>query len=126
MRAWLESNEIAALTDAGDWPSPATAPLWKRFRDETLSGGTQKWRVSETRRVLAAGQPRPNNGIYRVETDGNDVWICTPDWRRIAKLRSGMGDRAGGLFSALFTEGDNRALVRRFGIGRAEWLREDA
>ncbi|WP_368911890.1 hypothetical protein [Taklimakanibacter deserti] len=27
MRAWLESNEITALTDAGIWPTPDTAAL---------------------------------------------------------------------------------------------------
>lgn len=126
MRAWLESNEITALTDAGNWPNPATGPLWKRFREETLSGGIQKWRVSESRRVLADGQPRPQNGLYRIETDdGDNVWICTPDWRRVTKLRSRMRGAAGNLFSALFADGDNRALVHRFGNRPAEWVTED-
>ena len=62
IRAWLESNRIAALTNAGSWPTPATAALWKRFRDETLSGGVQRWRVNESHRVLAKGEGRPENG----------------------------------------------------------------
>ncbi|MCA1791514.1 MAG: DEAD/DEAH box helicase, partial [Thioalkalivibrio sp.] len=32
MRAWLESDEIKANTDAGDWPTPDSAALWARFR----------------------------------------------------------------------------------------------
>jgi hypothetical protein len=31
MRAWLESDEITAYTDAGDWPTHDTAALWARF-----------------------------------------------------------------------------------------------
>lgn len=126
MRQWLESNEIAALTDAGNWPTPDTAALWKRFRDETLSGGIQKIRVDETRRALAAGQHRPENGVYRLEIEqaSGDAWICTPDHRRIAKLRSRVSDSASGLFTARFTVGDDRALVKRFGPGRARWIQD--
>src|SRR5207248_2433337 len=28
MQQWLESNEVIALTDAGGWPTPATAAIW--------------------------------------------------------------------------------------------------
>jgi len=36
MRSWLESDEVAALTDQGDWPTADTAALWNRFRNEAL------------------------------------------------------------------------------------------
>lgn len=123
MRAWLESNEITAQTDAGNWPTAETAALWKRFRDETLSGALQRWRKNESKRVLAPGQARPANGSYRVEVDhpSGDVWICTPDYRRLARLSSQLTDRNVSYFSAQFVEGDNRAIIRRFGHGRAEW-----
>src|SRR6478672_2291144 len=42
MREWLGSNDIAALTDQGDWPTADTTALWKRFRTEALSGAVQK------------------------------------------------------------------------------------
>ena len=126
MRDWLESNEIATLTAAGAWPTPATAALWKRFRDETLSGGVRRWRMNQSRRVLAPGEDRPKNGIYRIEIDqpDGDVWICTPDYQRISKLRSRIREDAFGFYSARFEQGDNRAFVRRFGYGRAEWIQE--
>ena len=127
MRAWLESNRIAALTDAGDWPTPATAALWKRFRDETLSGGVRRWRVTESRRLLARGEGRPKNGIYRLEIDKKKAaaWICMPDYHRISRLRSSVIDEAEGFFSARFTPDDDRALVKRFGYGRAKWIADD-
>lgn len=64
MHAWLESSEIAALTDGGDWPTPETAALWQRFRDEALRGGVRTINVDEVRRALAAGQSRPADGVY--------------------------------------------------------------
>jgi hypothetical protein len=125
MRAWLESSDIAALTDAGDWPTPETAALWQRFRDGTLSGGIRTFDVSEGRQALTAGQRRPADGVYRVEVDRTgEVWVCTPDYRRVAKLRRRLRDRARGLLSVRFVPGDDRALVRRCGRGRAEWFDE--
>ena len=67
MRAWLESDEITAYTDADNWPTPDTAALWARFRTEALSGGIQKWSVEHYKRLLdsAAGpqtQPPPVPG----------------------------------------------------------------
>jgi hypothetical protein len=124
MRAWLESTHVAALTDSDDWPTPETAALWQRFRDETLRGSIRTIEVSEVRCALAANQPRPADGIYRVEVNRatQEAWICTPDYRRIAKLRQRLRDRTGSLLSAYLTPGDDRALVRRRGRGRAEWL----
>src|SRR5260370_41253595 len=107
MRGWLESKKIATLSDTGKWPTADTAALWKRFRDETLSGGFQGIRVNETRRNLAGGQPRPKDGLYRLEVDhpSGEAWICTADYRRLAKLRSRVSEPANGLFPARFISG---------------------
>src|SRR5262249_49936220 len=32
--AWLESNEVATLTDSGEWPTSETAEMWKQFRTD--------------------------------------------------------------------------------------------
>jgi hypothetical protein len=88
MRAWLESDEIAAFTDTGDWPTPDTAALWARFRTEALSGGIQKWNVERNRRSLDVppGSAAPSAGLYRIITDAGDgrTWIATADYRRLA------------------------------------------
>ncbi len=123
MRDWLESEEIVALTEAGDWPTPETAALWQRFRDETLSGSARTAEIREIRLALDEFEIRPANGIYRVELDDDGAaWIATPDFRRIAKLRRQGRDRARGLMSARFVPGDNRAIIRRYGTGRAAWI----
>lgn len=77
MRAWLESDEITAYTDAGDWPTPDAAALWARFRTEALSGGIQKWSVERYKRLLDI-EAVPPAGLYRIVTDEGDG---RPGWQ---------------------------------------------
>jgi len=126
MRQWLESNEITTFTDAGDWPTIETASLWKRFRDNVLSEGIEKWRTQNSKRVidLSVGGTRPPNGIYRVEIDEpqGDVWVCMPDYQRIVRLKTQMSDPKPSFFTASFVVGDNRAQIQRLGRDRAKWF----
>jgi hypothetical protein len=126
MRAWLETNEITAFTDAGNWPTPETAALWQRFRDDMLSGGIQRWHIQTSRRVLdlSNGTTRPPDGIYRVEVDERegDAWITTPDYRTLVRLRRQIRNPKPGLFSARFISGEGRAQITRVGRDRATWL----
>ncbi|WP_318284741.1 hypothetical protein [Bradyrhizobium lupini] len=48
MRVWLESDEITAYTDAGDWPTPGTAALWARFRTEASAAASKGGRSNTT------------------------------------------------------------------------------
>jgi hypothetical protein len=123
MREWLESKQITALTDAGNWPTAETAALWKRFREEALSGGLQRLRVGEYVRQLAKDSPRPDNGVYRLEINESDgeTSICTPDFRVIAKLQRRLWDPEVGTYSARLTDSDDRVFIKRFGTGRPEW-----
>ena len=57
MRVWLESDDITAKTDAGDWTTPDTSALWARFRTDALSGGIQKWSVERYKRLLDTESP---------------------------------------------------------------------
>ena len=81
MRAWLESDEITAYTDAGDWPTPDTAALWARVRTEALSGGIQQGSVEHYKRLrdIAVAQPA---GLYRIVTVLGNArnWLTTPDY----------------------------------------------
>lgn len=129
MRTWLESGEIARLTKVGDWPFPETAGLWKRFREDMLSSGTQKWRAQNTKRTVDLdGQDKVvPPGIYRVEIDEpqGDAWVCTPDYQRVAKLRTRVRDSKPSFFAARFVEGHRRGEIQRFGRDRAIWLENE-
>ncbi|MGE0852985.1 MAG: DEAD/DEAH box helicase [Hyphomicrobiaceae bacterium] len=126
MLEWLRSNQITALTDVGDWPTPQTAALWKRFRDDMLSAGVQKWTRATSKRLLALehGAVRPADGTYRVEVEGPQgrVWVCKPDYKRMVSLRKLVQDPRPSFLYATFVPDDNRAQIVRFGRDRATWV----
>lgn len=125
---WLGSNEVAALTDAGNWPTAETADIWKQFRNDMIRSGAQKWTGLEWRRHVDPDtyqcDPVPGR-LYRVEVDDLDqsVWVCTPDFQRVVKLRRTMTDRTPSVLSASFEEGAAQVIVRRLGRSRPVWPR---
>jgi hypothetical protein len=126
MRDWLGSNEIAAFTDQGDWPTADTAALWKRFRMQALSGAIQKWSVETFKRLLAvpAGKPRPSKGLYRVLPSGaadGRTWLATPDYQLIAPFKKAMRDPKPSLISGTLPGEPSVVTAVRIGRGKATW-----
>ena len=127
MRAWLESDEITASTDAGGWPTPGTAALWARFRTEALSSGIQKWSVERYKRLLDI-EAVPPAGPYRIVTDEGDgrTWLVTPDYQRVAAFKKPAMDPKPSLFSGRLS-GNNRLVeALRIGRGKLRWPPADA
>jgi len=124
MRAWLESDEITAYTDAGDWPTPDTAALWARFRTEALSGGIQKWSVERYKRLLDI-EAVPPAGLYRIVTDEGDgrTWLATPDYQRVAAFKRSAVDPKPSLFSGRLPGNTRLVEALRVGRGRLLWPR---
>jgi hypothetical protein len=122
MRAWLESDEITAYTDAGDWPTPDTTALWARFRTEALSGGIQKWSVERYKRLVEIAAAPPA-GLYRVVTDEGDgrTWLVTPDYHRIAPFRKPAVDPKPSLFSGRLPGNTRLVETLRVGRGKLQW-----
>jgi hypothetical protein len=123
MKSWLESNEVAAFTSAGEWPTPETAALWRRFRDDFLDAGIAKWKRQAGWRNLTHDFPAPP-GIYRVEVEepAGIVWLCSPDHRRVARLRRRLRDVKPSFLSARIVAEDSRAYIERFGRDGSRWL----
>ncbi len=126
MREWLASNEITAFTDQEDWPTVEMAALWRRFRDEVLSGGIQAWSIASWKRLLdiPEGAARPSSGLYRIEEDPDDpnmTWLSTPDYRRIAPFKKSVRDLKPSLFAARLAGGTSVAEISRIGRGKANW-----
>lgn len=126
LMAWLESNEVATLTDTDDWPTAETVEIWRQFRSDRLRSVFQKWSTREWRRNVdgetyvsepLAGRP------YRIEIVAEDrsVWVCTPDFQRVVKLRRTMNDRKPSVLSAKFEEGSAQVIIRRLGRSRPRW-----
>ncbi|WP_329006969.1 DEAD/DEAH box helicase [Pseudomonas aeruginosa] len=127
MRAWLESDEITAYTDAGDWPTPDTAALWARFRTEALSGGIQKWSVERYKRLLDI-EAAPPAGLYRIVTDEGDgrTWLATPDYQRVAAFKKPAVDPKPSLFSGRLLGRTRLVEALRVGRGKLRWPPADA
>lgn len=123
--AWLETNEITALTDARDWPTPETAAIWAAFRAEMLNRTSQRWTAQEWRRNVdpATRQVDPVPGQpFRVEVDAdNSVRVLTPDFKPVVALRRAMADRIPSVLTARFEEDSAQAVIRRLGRSRASW-----
>ncbi|MCB1468153.1 MAG: DEAD/DEAH box helicase [Rhizobiaceae bacterium] len=127
MRAWLESDEVTAYTDAGDWPTPDTAALWARFRTEALSGGIQKWSIEHYKRLLDAAAAPPA-GLYRIVTDEGDgrTWLAMPDYQRIAAFSKSAVDPKPSLFSGRLPGKTRLVEALRVGRGKLRWPRANA
>ncbi len=127
MRVWLESDEITAYTDAGNWPTPETAALWARFRTEALSGGIQKWSVEHYSRLLDIAVAPPA-GLYRINTDDGDgrTWLTTPDYQRIAAFKKPAVDPKPSLFSGRLPGNTRLVEALRIGRGKLRWPKADA
>ena len=127
MRAWLESDEVTACTDSGDWPTPDTAALWARFRTEALSGGIQKWSVERYKRLLDI-KAAPPAGLYRIVTDEGDglTWLATPDYQRVAAFKNPAVDPKPSLFSGRLPRKSRLVEALRVGRGKLRWLPADA
>ncbi|WP_309646189.1 DEAD/DEAH box helicase [Phenylobacterium sp.] len=125
MRAWLESEKIASLSDAGGFPTPESAVLWQRFRDDMMGAAQEKWRTRSRERSLAIRTTAapPSAGVYRVEFDepGGEAWLTTPDYRRVAKFKTTVTGPRRGLFAARVVPGGRVAIVERFGPGTVTW-----
>ncbi len=126
MRAWLESDEITAHTDAGDWPTPDTAALWARFRTGALSGVIQKWSVEHYKRLLDTAVTPPA-GLYRIVTDEGDgrTWLATPDFQPIAAFRKSAINPKPNLISGRLPGDSKLVEALRVGRGKLRWPKAD-
>ena len=127
MRAWLESDEISAFTDAGDWPTLDTAALWARFRTEALSGDIQKWSVERYKRLLDI-EVAPPAGLYRIVTDEGDgrTWLVTPDYQRVTAFKKPAIDPKPSLFWGRLPGETRLVEALRIGRGKLRWPPADA
>ena len=131
LRRWLASRIVAELSEQEDWPSATTASLWRRFRNEVLSGRDRAWRsYSESFEISKLDDPELWDGaLVRLEPDpaNGGTWLTGPDFRKIGWLEDAIEV---GLDTVAYAEVDVhdwRAHVRRVGPdrrpGMVRWFR---
>ena len=125
---WLQSKEVEALSDKEKWPTPETTEIWKEFRNGILAKVSPAWSAQKWQRKVDpdsyVADPIVGN-IYRVEvsTENRTVWICSPDFQPIVRLRRTLNDRSPSVISAKFEEGALNPTIRRVGCQSARWSR---
>jgi hypothetical protein len=127
MLEWLRSDAIVALTDEGEWPTAETALLWKQFRNDVLSSQIEGWTCEERHCEVDEGSYRlepESDRPYRVELlrRGETVWVCTPDFKRVVKLKAAVRNPRPSVMTARFVRRHNNVVIRRAGRGVARWI----
>ena len=114
LRRWLRSDEITAVSDRGDWPTPETTGLWRRFRADMLQDQERRWTITES--VLGGlVRPQGTDAVFRIERgDGNSAVASTPDYEHIAQLDRDVGNHGPGLVYGKWRD-DGLAVVTRIG-----------
>ncbi len=129
MVEWLRSQQVEALTDRGDWPTPDSAAIWRQFRTEMLIGRIQRWSIKEWQLDVDQGSKEVESTIglkYRIQVDNNgSVWVCKPDFQKVIRIEHFLDDQGPSLFHAYFSEETSKVTVRRIGQGEATWINRE-
>ena len=119
MRRWLESDTVSDLSLQEDWPSASTSLLWRRFRDEALSGEKHTWRISsEFVKIAELSDATVTDGaLLRVESDadGGSIRLVTPDFRVVGQLDTVIDIDSNSVIYAKLNLQDRKAYIQRIG-----------
>jgi hypothetical protein len=103
LRAWLSSEEITALTDAGDWPTAETSEMWRTFRASFVPTAQAVWTERQyLAQVHWGGGAAPVHGVpvhIRPAPDGLP-FVLAPDGGMLGRMNATLNPRNIGLLSA--------------------------
>jgi len=123
MYLWLSSSEIAALSDAPNWPTAETGAIWRRFRVDALAAPIQKWNEQEW--TFKSTLPRWANASHpariQIDEESGAVAVTSPDFRQIIRITQRLSDPQPSLLRVDFAPDKHTATIKRMGRGNAEW-----
>jgi len=114
LRQWLDSEEVVALSDRGDWPTPETADMWRTFRASFVPITTRVWSERRfTARVAwqnaAPPAAEPVKLINHPMT--GEPLVLSGDASRLGRLLAPLNPRREGLVRASVLEDGSRVLI---------------
>jgi hypothetical protein len=123
MNTWLSANEIAALSDEQNWPTPETGAIWARFREDALAAPIQRW--SEQQWEFDAKLPPWANVAYpariHIDDESGRVTVTSPDYREITGIKQGLSELRPSLLRVDHAFDGQSAIIKRMGRGQARW-----
>jgi superfamily II DNA/RNA helicase len=89
LMAWLESDEVVALSAAPDWPTPESHALWVEFNGPDGAQATQAWDATKyTSNITWHGVPMPPGTPLRLGGGpGQERSVLTADFQEVGMLR---------------------------------------
>ena len=119
MRYWLAGQDVARLSQQEDWPSPSTAPLWRRFREEVLSGKERAWEISSATTDLSEvhDDALHDGALVRLEPDlaGGGTWLTGADFRRAGRVTETLEVSPHSVTYAEVDLAERKARIQRIG-----------
>jgi superfamily II DNA/RNA helicase len=118
LRAWLSSDEVAALTNAGDWPTTETAAMWQEYRASFSPAAQSVW----TERLYTAqvnwddnAAPALGSPVHIRPSDEGLPYVMTPDAVVLGRMNAALNPARKGLLRATVNADPPGLLVNYIG-----------
>ena len=118
LRAWLSSDGVAALTNAGNWPTPETAEMWQAFRASFAPTARAVW----TERLYTAqvhwdgnAPPAIGSPVHIRSADEGLPHVLAPDAGILGRMNAALNPARKGLLRATVTAEPPGLLVNYIG-----------
>jgi hypothetical protein len=89
LHEWLSSDEVVALSERDDWPTPTSAAVWKSFRASyspskmrTWTKRIGKWSVRWRDKAAAPAA----GAVVRFRYEDGTTFVLTPDYEIVGQL----------------------------------------
>jgi superfamily II DNA/RNA helicase len=116
LRQWLDSEDINALTDLGDWPTSETAPIWRAFKAAFSPAATALWNKYE-REMPATwlSEPPEAGSPVRIYDRPGETAVLSPSCEWIGTLDVNLNEHRQGLVRAAISADQTSVLVSYIG-----------
>jgi hypothetical protein len=112
LQAWLNSQDVVALTQNGGWPTAESAEIWKAFVASFVPPDKAIWKdwTWHPRVEWEHGKTPPANAPVRVITssDGTFDWVVSPDHEMLGRLTDRLNAGRRGLVKATVAQDRSR------------------
>jgi hypothetical protein len=97
MRQWVLSDEVISLAASGNWPTPETASLWKKFCAHFDSGENSQWSAIQFKSAVIWQKPPSPGSRVLIRASR---YVESPDRTPLGTLKEPMRFPDSGIFEA--------------------------
>lgn len=119
MRDWIVTEEVDRLSEQDNWPTAETASIWRRFRQDLLSGKNDAWTeksYSTTAHALN-DTARSYHGATRIVENNSEWFMTTPDYQYLSRIEMQLDNTSQQVLFGFLNGANNEATIHRIGLG---------